>query len=385
MQGTTDDRNPDKRSDIYNDAAVSPIGRLMDDKNEPSDEPSAYVSGFERGKPPEDHPPERRPVRRQRETREPQPAPPEPYPSDNFYEMGVLEANARRTTRDRSTSEPNPDEDFFELGVREARKERERRRPPNPDPKPAVRATVPTQRRMNNTSQSPPRRNETYSGDQQPEDSYDTFRKRYNPDELISASRGGEPVRRGDGAVRSFSPQPMEDDERINPIRVAIMGVAAAFLLLLIILVVSLTRTIGQRNDLQEIVDAGNEYQSQYNNLRADFDFVSSQLETRTTERDHYRSLALQPGGPGTATDPGYANNYSSSDSSDSAHTISDDFPREHLVVRGDNLTRIARLHYGIGRDTLRYQQHIMAYNNMRTDVVHLDTTIRIPAPPPAE
>ena len=62
-----------------------------------------------------------------------------------------------------------------------------------------------------------------------------------------------------------------------------------------------------------------------------------------------------------------------------------DDFPRQHQVAFGENMTRIARIHYGeerVNRHPFTYTEHIRLYNGMPHDSVQLGQTLIIPAPP---
>jgi len=104
----------------------------MDD-NDPG-ETSEFVSGFSRTQPREVRERPRPATRPRQQAPPPRPAPPQ----------------------------ADADVDFFEAGVREARARSERAgmRPPNPDPQPALRAAVPTQRKM---SAPPPQRDDAHN------------------------------------------------------------------------------------------------------------------------------------------------------------------------------------------------------------------------------
>jgi len=65
--------------------------------------------------------------------------------------------------------------------------------------------------------------------------------------------------------------------------------------------------------------------------------------------------------------------------------STTNDFPRQHVVQLGQNLTIIARIHYGterVNKNLVFYTEHIRQYNNMRNDQVLLGQVLNIPAPP---
>ena len=361
---------PAEDSEYNDDATMSPIGRLMDDGDEPGEpESGAYVSGFDRRKP-----------------AEPEAAPTRPAPIH-----GTERERERPGMRERERSAPTPsfasDEDFFEMGSREAtRRERERRRPTNPNPRPAVRATVPTQRRMS-TPPAPSSRpaGREVADDANPDEVYDTFRQRYNPDDLISAGKGGRTVRREPGDTRGPAPRPQaEEEERINPARVAVAGGAFAFLLLLIILVIVMNNFRIQRNYYRAQVDENAGFRSRYYVLRTEATGLYDSLVDYRNQRNNYRAQ-VQAQTPGTtATDPGDNNDLPGNGTA--AQPPAEDFPRQHEVMSRQNLTIIARIHYGaerVDRRPMVYTEHIRNYNNMPNDQVNVGRIINIPAPPP--
>ena len=192
-------------------------------------------------------------------------------------------------------------------------------------------------------------------------------------------------MRRSENNVRNFAPHSIEDEERIDPIRVAIMGGIAAVIILLVVLVVSLGRMTSQRNSYRAQVEAGNDFESRYTNAAANNDHLSGQITSLTNERNHYRALAEANA---TAADHGQGTSagndgQATTGNEQTATTPADDFPRDHVVSSGQNLTVIARMHYGPGRDGLRYWQHIRDYNNLTTDGVQVSQRLIIPAPPP--
>lgn len=358
----------DEHGDEYNkDITMSPISRLMDDSDEQDrpDEPGTFVDGYDRRPTKAEIPPagevERSPYAPDRSERErppmrERPAPPSPSLSS--------------------------DEDFFEVGIREARRERDRRRPTNPNPRPAVRATIPTPRRM---SAPPPIRPTTSNNEvdpNNPDDVYDTFRQRYNPEDLISATKSGRAAKRDYGDTRGpASRAQAEEDERIDPTRVAVVGGAAAFLVILIILVVAMNHFRTGRNFYQAQAEENAGYRSRYNVLRTENTALSeANSELRTERNDLQALLAAQD----TGQDAYHGNN--NNDASDTETPLDQqDWPRQHTVARGQSLTVIARLHYGaerVNRHPFTYTEHIRLYNNMPNENTFEGRVINIPAPP---
>ena len=365
MKSPTDTDNK-RHEEHMDDVTMSPIGRLMDDGDEEDATPGgAYVSGFDRGRPAEPTPSA--------------PTRPAPIPGTE---------RERYSPRERERTAPSPslssDEDFFEVGVREARRERERRKPTNPNPRPAVRATVPTQRRMaapppTASPRTPPHEQ---TDDMGADEVYDTFRKRYNPDEIISSGRGGRAGRRPPGGDPRTSDARPEEDERINPARVAVAGGAFAFLLLLIILVVSMNNIRRERNYYRTAAQENANFVSRYNAARADVTELRDENNQLRTQRDNYRAQLDARPEPGTGAVPG---GNAAPGTGDVAGIPYPDFPREHLVASGQNLTIIARIHYGaerVNRSPAIYTEHIRTYNNMPNENVFAGRTINIPAPP---
>jgi len=360
----------DEHGDEYNkDITMSPISRLMDDSDEQDmpDEPGAFVNGYDR-----------------------RPTTAESPSSDEHESSPYAPDRAERERppmRERPVATPpspslNSDEDFFEVGIREARRERERRRPTNPNPRPAVRATIPTPRRMSAPPTIRPAPSKHEIEQDNPEDVYDTFRQRYNPEDLISATKSGRAAKRDPGDTRGFSSRPQgEEDERINPARVAIVGGAAAFLVLLIILVVSMNHFRTGRNFYQAQADENAGYRSRYVAARSE---NTALLDANSDLRSENATLRAQF----EAQDTGLAasNGNNNNDASDTETPLDQqDWPRAHVVARGQTLTVIARIHYGterVNRHPFTYTEHIRLYNNMPNDNTFEGRTINIPAPP---
>ena len=356
-----DDRTFMEQEDFADDMS-SPIGRLMSDEtdDEPTEETNAFVSGFSRNQPEEPSAP--------------------------------IE---RRSRRERPAS-PSSEEDFFEAGIREARASRDRdrrRRPTNPDPRPAVRAGVPTPKRMT----SPLRRDDEYAlPDSPPEDQYDTFRQRYNPDELISTTRGPRPQRRGApqrereeidlSASRGFASRFADDEgERTSLVRwVAIAGVIVV-LGVMIILATGRTSAINRYNAAAYRV----------RNMEAAYlehDAIARQNDARAIEIDslndriNYLENRLEQLTPATTTGTGVTPPGPGADATtDYVPATPGGFPATHIVESGQTLSRIARLFYGSGTDTevQLWANHIAAYNNIADpSLIRVGDVLTIPPLP---
>lgn len=333
----------------YNDELnLSPIERLMSDELDEIDvmeEPNAFVSGFDRSQP-EEHP---APVERRRPKRE------RPAPAD-------------------------PDDDFFEVGIREARagreRDRERRRAPNPNPRPAVRATVPTPKRM---ATPPPRHEEEgiYMSDSPPEDQYDTFRQRYNPRDLISAGRGGRPVRKGAPPPRDDGPGPSrgsimsrfaDDDDSENPNMLRMIYIAGVFVLLaiIVIMIVSRTRLSTRYNDAQETIASMQAAYARTNSLEREVNELNAEITVKDNRITYLESQINQQQVTGLPNDTTPVDGDDPDDGAVSAPGQGN-FPVQHTVASGQNLTAIARLHYGPGTATENHLRmlHIAEYNNV--------------------
>ena len=347
----------------------SPIGRLMDD-DDTDNEPSTYVSGFDRD-----------------DNRPPLPSPTE-----------------RRTRRERPAQPPQDEsDDFFEAGMREARasRDRDRRRQPNPSPKPAVRANVPTQRRM---AGPPPRRNEEEipisSGP--PEDKYDTFRQRYNPDELISTSRsgsgGGRPVRAGQrpqrnevdlSASRGFAPRRRDEDDDdgsdyTGMVRIIAFAAALAFIGVIIFLGfsrASINRQLTEANETIAAMQAAHAgpagWENVQNELNAEINRLNGIINDYQAQLNALQDPYTPPQGglaAGNDLPPG-----------DPAPPAQNNLPATHVVVRGDSLTSIAIRFYGRGTNAENHlrAQHIATYNNLRNlDDIYVGQVLTIPPLP---
>ena len=364
-----DDRTLTDQSLEEKEISSSPIGRLMSDDIETDEEQSAYVSGFERNQP------------------------------EDFSEpvLAPNPAERRRPKRERPSSPvgslPETDEDFFEAGIREARagreRDRERRRQPNPDPRPAVRATVPTPKRM---AAPPPRRDqeEIYSSDSPPEDKYDTFRQRYNPGDLISAGRGGRPTRRGapprDGdpsGGRGFD----NDGGGDTPNVLRIVAVAGVFVLLLVLVIMTVNRnSINRRyNEAQERIAGMEIAYARTNSLERELESLEATLTVRENRIEYLESQLAQQNNAGTqagTTQPG--TNVDNSDIDDTPPGQGG-LPAYHVVQPGQSLTGIARIFYGDGTATENHlrAEHIARYNDLpNLESIQPGQTLTIPPLP---
>jgi len=348
-----------------NEISLSPIGRLMSDDTETVEEQSAYVSGFERNQP-EDS----------------------PEPASSLAER-------RRPKRERPVSSTSldslSDEDFFETGIREARasreRDRDRRRQPNPDPRPAVRATIPTPKRM---AAPPPRRDEKInSPDSPPEDKYDTFRQRYNPGDLISAGRGGRPVRRG-APPRDSDPSSgrgFDNDGGDSPNVLRIVGVAGVFVLLIFLVFMTVSRNSINRRyaEAQERIASMETAYARTNSLEREVDSLEIQRSTLQNRVDDLEAQLEQQNNAGTQAGTTQPGTDTGTSDIDEAPPGQGNLPATHVIERGQSLTRIAVLFYGPGTATENHlrAEHIARYNNIPSlDAIQAGQTITIPPLP---
>jgi len=373
MNRSDDDRiHQTDENDNEEKAVSSPIGRLMAAENNESDgEQSAFVIGFERS--------EDKPVRRER-----------PAPIAN---TGEIRPRPRRERPPQPQQES--DVDFREAGAREARArlgDRESRRPSNPSPRPAVRAATPTSRRMSHNDE--PMDIETQGA--APAD-VDNFRQRYNPDELISTTRGGaRPQRDTTGesySERPRSPRPAparvhyNDEDSASLIRWIAFGGAAIVLLIFIMLIVSRGRAVGRYNNLRTEMDDMRPTYEQAVHYQERYGF-------QTTETDHWRNQYndLRAQVNTQATTPPASGNVqadtpgtSTGDNNQEPPASAVNLPTQHTILGGQSLTSIAILYYGRGtasENQIR-AEHIAAYNNIRNlNAIQVGQTITVPTLP---
>jgi len=353
----------------------------MDDNIDTKEEPSAYVKGFER-------PPAREPARRREPAAHAEP-PVDPAPE-----------RERRPRRERPTvsrqPELDPEEDFFEAGIREVRardRSRESRRPTNPDPKPAVRASVPTQRRM---ATPPPEHHQMEEHDTYPpEDAYDSFRKRYDPAELISASRArqgrqgrdeGRPSRGGYASGgRDVAAHADDDSEGLNPMRMILAGLALGVLLLMVFLVISRASRGTRIAELEAQVASMEEaYASTHRDRNRIAELEGLNNAHERTIADLNAQIAVQANldaqQPGDNNNAPPSENNNDSDEAPVQNQLR--IPAYHIVERGQSLSSIARLHYGPGTASEIHAraEQIRIYNNI-ANANHIQVGDRINLP----
>ena len=358
---------------------ASPIGRLMDDDVGFENEPSAYVRGFDRTPPPplEPEPTKPAPPRRQRRER---PASPR---NEEFF------ANQ---------DEETPEDDMRALGARDAARAARRRQP---EPRPAVRAGTPTPRRMSGSSPQP-RDYETAPRARQPEgepprrknapppeDEYDTFRQRYRPGDLISSGGNRGEERGGDGrqprrpapAGRRAGAAAHQGEDGANMLRLILFGAVLVVLLIFIILIVRINTLANRSADATAQVESMEAAYGRYNNLRESYNAQNEELAARNADivrLEGQLALANAANMPGSADGGGQG---SASETPETPTEPVPEWPRQHVVVRGDNLGRIARYHYG--ENTPALVEHIQSYNNIRNpNEIQIGNTLTIPAPP---
>jgi len=334
--------------------STSPIGRLMSDEVGTVGEPSAYVSGFDRAPAAEPEPIIERPSRRER--------------------AGGEDGMSGAEHSSDKTPQPVDGDDFFEAGIREARAIRERRRQPNPAPRPAVRANVPTQRRMASMpsmSQPPP-----------PEDAYDTFRQRYNPGELISSGKGGRPVRKAPPAGGERGPvrPAVDDSDTVSPLRYLMLGATVAFLGVLVFLLVHSHNLRGNYAEAQATIARMQEAYDSYHLITEQRDILLTKNEAQEITIENLQSeLAMREdvGTPGVQQ----PNDPPVQPVTTEPPATTPQFPVAHVLQRGQNLHAVARLFYGDATPALI--AHIANYNNLADpDRVREGDVINVPAPP---
>jgi nucleoid-associated protein YgaU len=221
----------EEKTDAYYSEELSraAVGRLFDDdEDEPPDVKSAFVTGFDRA-PSDEKNPTRRRVR---------PPAPEPEPEEEPEEPVADRGRRRETATTRLLH--GAAEDNYDM-------ERRRRRNPNPSPKPAVRVNVPVER----PAREPREKTDDGSHTKPVGEDLETFRRRYNSQELFSPPRNqNRPVRQGRADVRTNRIRPSDRDmESISPMR---MIIACTALVVLILFSVITFQMISYRNKFRE-------------------------------------------------------------------------------------------------------------------------------------
>jgi len=351
-----DDQYTDEiRNDYQDDDYSSPAGSLYDDA--PEDEPSAYVKGFAR----------------------------EEAEEVSFDEEPIAEPPPARTRR----AEPRA-ETPFEMGIRDAANREERRRQSNPTPRPAVRAGTPPRRMA-----QPPRPATGGGRSSAPQNadqdaSYDDFRKRYSPGELISSGDRPERPNRRPASSRNAPPRARAahpaNDDMINPLRWALVGCVGVVLIIMILLIVRLNSVSSQRDDYRAQVESMTATVNAANDVETERDLLDEEVERLEglLEIANNTIAQLQGGGnagadPGTGDTPNQGGTTSQPDTS--GGTAQHTFPTTHEVLLGQTLSRIAILFYG--SDSIDLINHIAAANGITNiNNVPAGRVLDIPAPP---
>ena len=305
-------------------------------------------------------------------------------------------------------AQPPDDEDYFAKGMRDAQSgapagSRDERPSPRERDRGERRGRPPAQRPPGPRGQGNPRRGAQSQPQRDPDleqdpqltdEEMDGFRQRYNPDELISTTRGPKRPQRQDvdlSASRGFQssrPQRGGYDEDANDslslIRwVATIGVVVV-LLILVFLAVSRSRANARYLEASERIE---EMQATYD-LASNYRALANSRATEITRLENLvEALQNQPA-PGQTEDPGqaYPGTYSPPAEGGEAATAAG-FPTTHTVVAGDNLTRIAIQHYGSGSSSQNQirAEHIATYNNIPLNQmggIQTGQVLTIPAPP---
>jgi len=326
---------------------LSPIARLFsDDTSSSSEEPRAYVQGYDLS--------------------------PDEESVDHVPESPA--------------AIPGSEEDLFEEGVHTVRprvpreRDKTRRRPPNPAPKPAVRAAVPpAQRRV------PPPQNR----DDGPEDEqdYDNFRQRYSQEgELISAGRGGRPVRKTRDSRPSYVRAEERDADGTNPLRLMVAVIALCFLILMVILIVQNRSLRSQRNDLQDRVGYMQVDHDRYVAAREEIELQNDEIAELEEQIAYYRAqLQANDGGQAPGGTPGDTPGGETEQQPGQTQTPpAITFPAQHTVTSGQTLSAIAVQFYGSGTPAEIYlwAVHIRQYNNLPNDNIYIGQRLTIPERP---
>ncbi|MCL2456022.1 MAG: LysM peptidoglycan-binding domain-containing protein [Defluviitaleaceae bacterium] len=340
-----DDKNlQEEKKDVGTDAfsrATSAVSRLFDktenDNDEAPDIQSAFVKGFERAS-------EKNPTKRRLRANVPEPADEPETAAEDEPDEPVVDRPKRREHATTRLLHANSPEDTYEM---ERRERRERRR--NPAPKPAVLVNVPVQ-----------------EGEEQPvAEDLETFRRRYNSQELFSPPRNqNRPVRRGREDVRKNRERPAErDTEIVSPLR---MAATVAALVVLVLFAVITLQMLSLRNKLNDAEEKLSEAQNALTSAEASLGMVSGLQETISIlERDKAeleRQLLEIPGQSENQLGESSAGNPSQTPSPSPTPGLPQ-LPTTITVQQGDNLGRIARRHYGNSNESTI--QHIQNVNNI--------------------
>lgn len=360
---------PEGANDAYYSEELSraAVGRLFDGEENGGGPPpikSAFVTGFDRTPASgEDKNPtkKRPPLRETNERFRPRPAeePQHLHEEEPAGEAPLERHRRRETATTRLLSGAQPDEPTDDRRDRNARRR-------NPAPKPAVRVNVPTEHHaQENPPPKNPRNKKNNPNEEHPsEEDLDTFRRRFNSEELVSPPRNpNRPVRGGRADVRTNRIRAGGgDSETIGPLQMVLAIVAIAVLALVTILAFQLVSFRGRYNDsveanadLRRLLDAaensiGIETQAYRENL------IAAEAEIARLER------VLREGGHETL--PTNGENWGDEDGEQPPAPPQvglPTLPTTHTVVSGDRLELIAMRYFGN-----RYpatQDHIVATN----------------------
>lgn len=397
--GFDDSREPDDFQYVE-DQARSAIGKLFDDEptTEPSDS-SSFVRGYERRVSDADETDHHAEIEEiYEETYDGAYAEPiyETHESDEvveyepIYEPPPERPRGRRATATSRLLSDEPISDY-EAGRRDAAEllgeeyvpERSRRRTSNPDPRPAVKGTRTAYDEMPMES-TKVRTAPLVTGDED----FDDFRTRYSPDELISGTKSARREERMEARraqrdgyeerpVRAARTSP-SDPAAVNPMRYILAGaviVALAVLLFMILRISSLSRDL---TDAHAQLADQTTLQQDYDQLRAHTLDLTNLLNNANTHIAELEEKIAQGYFPNDeTTDPG--ENGETNETTTNNEPGRPTLPATHVVVRGDNLTRIANYFYGSTHPDLIAR--IVAANNLANqDDIREGQTLTIPA-----
>lgn len=324
----------------------------MDDIDAPPPIKSAFVTGFDRNPTKK----RERPIREENERFKP--ASKEEEPEVMPREEHPPERHKRRetaTTRLLNNAEEPPEP--------EHRERNSRRR--NPAPKPAVRVNVPSERKVRNPQGEPMQDRQRENS---AEEDLDTFRRRYNSDELFSPPRNpNRPVRQGRSDVRTNRIKPGErDSETVGITRIILAGSLIAALGVVTILTWQMMSFRSAYNEAQSdlisahaaVTAAHTEAELTNRDLLYQRDNLLSQISALEAL---FYSYGIDPNAPPPPPDDGTRPGEGATQTTPSTPTL----PTEHMVVTGENLSRIAQKYFGNSEPATL--EHIRSTNNLRS------------------
>jgi len=334
------------------------VGRLFDDDDEeegddgPPQIKSAFVTGFDRAPSRDKNPTKKRerpPAREEHDRFKPQEEEPQAEePPIEEREEAPPERHRRRetaTTRLLSSGSNNAREDDSE------RRERTGRR--NPSPKPAVRVNVAKEREHDPNEPKP--------------DDLETFRRRYNSEELFSPPRNpNRPVRKGRTDVRKDRIPINTGTEPVTPLNMILAGAAIVVVAIVCVLTFQL---ISHRSKLSDAEEKVTTLETQIERMESQHDIEVAELKNELVNA-HIKNVELQVMLTEHGLNPDDPPPGSEGDRPGSGITptpppgTGSNFPVTHVVAPREVLSTIARRYYGNADPATL--EHIRVTNNIR-------------------